>query len=339
MKKIIMLQLRAYGDAIIMAWFIKMIEPDIKNNYRITILTKKEYVFLFNNFKCIDKIMTCKVPFIGIKRNHNLNPLSLINAICKLRKEDFDYGVDLIGDFRERLIILAITQKKPFSFHRGKRNLFLNLVRSKFDCLIHPMDVPDERINYYQQLYIASNVLFHVKLDNVERKEKEIKKKIVSIGIHPSASQECKKWPSSSWHELIKNLKIQGYKISIFCAPNEKEVVENEIVKGITSVHLVSGTMEEFLNAIRNLDLLIGLESMSVHAANLYDVQSISLVGAQYADLWNPPSGHPIQGKTSCKYWPCYNKPHHGCAYECIQSITVEEVLDKISYIARGEVR
>jgi heptosyltransferase-3 len=94
-------------------------------------------------------------------------------------------------------------------------------------------------------------------------------------------------------------------------------------------VRISTGSIPEFARELARLDLLVGLDSFSVHMAENVGTPSVMIVGPNDPALFAPPHAAVLSSSGGCAAWPCYNRPSCiGTAgeYVCIRSIPVEQV-------------
>jgi hypothetical protein len=321
-KYILFFETRNFGDAIIKNDFIKKYGQANPVDY-IDILCKKQFVSIFEDNPYIQHIYTSGFPIAGMK---SWNFLELLGTIRKLHGQ-YDLAVDVLGDWRERLLLWMMHPRKILSLERAEGHPFNNLIRRGLSSLVEPVPISLDQVNFYRQLD-ALLVVLGGGTDSVSVQHVIPQKTRRTIGIHPLASQECKLWGWASWNELIRILKERGDYVWCFCAPKEKAIIEKHIEQ--KDIQTISSDIKSFFRSLSQVDLLICLDSFATHAAYSVGVPSIVLNGANDFRLWQTPLTKVVQGAFECKYWPCYNKPK--CTrYDCMASIRVEDVIHLIS--------
>ena len=102
---------------------------------------------------------------------------------------------------------------------------------------------------------------------------------------------------------------------------------------------MVTGDIEEFFAAVSRLDLMIGLDSFSVHLAQRAGVSSIMINAGSPPELWRVPSGITLAASGGCRSYPCYNvAPCRGTKYEnaCVRAIAEADVMAAVQRLQRG---
>ena len=150
------------------------------------------------------------------------------------------------------------------------------------------------------------------------------------VGLHPFASQTCKLWPAERWQQLVAELLQRGCQLTAYGAPAERAALQTIFGPHAARMRLVTGSLPAFAEDLKQLDLLIGLDSFSVHMAHRQGVRSIMLNAGNPPTLWGPPDGVVLANSGGCTAYPCYNKPQcQGTAHEfaCVKSVIVDDVI------------
>jgi heptosyltransferase-3 len=237
--------------------------------------------------------------------------------------------LDLVGDFRERSIARLVGAKRHIHIGWAREHPINRLHRNPIGVGQPEMVVPADVHNVYAayDLFVEhlAPALKHAPANQLPPEKPP---KSQRVGLHPFASQECRLWPKSSWQELAHRLVSQGVEVIAFGAvpdgPALKELFTDD------TVTLSIGSLASFGAQLATVDVLVGLDSLSVHMAQHVGVRSVMINGANNHQIWAPPNSRVLAKSGGCQTYPCYNKPRcRGTRgeYACIRSITVEEVL------------
>jgi len=328
-KKILIIVQPAYGDSIMLK---SILDNVIAGSYEIDVLTKEKFKDIFSTVQSLSNVICGDFP---IWYNKHFCIASSVSGWYKARMQKYDIVLDYIGDFRDRYIGYFCGGKKFITVERADGHPFNNLIRRGLGCLAdEKIFIPGDVVNIYDQIkFVFEQIGF-----NFRENSRISKGRCEIIGLHPFASQECRKWSFENWRFLIKKLLEYGKKIILFGAPNERKVLEEQFGMYGKRVELFTGSLQEFMNKLTELDLLIGLDSFSIHAAYAAGVRNIMINGANDYRMWQTPLTTVVHAhEGSCKYWPCYNKPKCNGKYECINSIIVEDVIEKVMELANVE--
>jgi len=150
------------------------------------------------------------------------------------------------------------------------------------------------------------------------------------VGVHPFASMDCKRWSDEKWRELIVKLLSNGNRVVAFGAPSERAALL-QLTQGILAEDKVfTLPIVDFFEKVKELDLLVGLDSFSIHAAHLNGTRSIMINGSNDPFLFVPDTSIRLANVSNCGYQPCMNIPK--CLamkqrYNCNLGVPVASVL------------
>jgi heptosyltransferase-3 len=335
-RKILVIQGRNLGDAVIDTSLINSLGASYPGT-QLQLFTRPTFKDVFRDNPYITAQHYAHFPMGTAKQLDWRGVHHLMRQIMRLRRERYDLCVNTAGDFRENLIGWLIRPREnvgpiwPQQHRRSKRQLRPGLLK----LLNHGVAIPAEVWNVYDiQMELAHALgccrLEGPRLFGVQRSGCAAAKPI--IGIHPLASQPSKLWAWSKWRELISWLVNSGFCVWVFCAAQEREGVRRELCTpaNAANVQLQVGSLREFFRALAEVEVLIGLDSFSIHAACALDVPSVVLNGANDIAIWTPPKSEAVSKGEICPFFPCYNKPR--CLrtprqYECMEVIRTQNVL------------
>ena len=317
--KVLLMKLGAIGDVVhstIITSAIKSKHPDWEVHY----LTNDTLTPILENNVTIDKVIT-------------YNKLGLINyfkIISELRKEKYDIVIPL--SYTLKLIGLAIcANPNKIGFRKYYKNK--SWVEEYFysaQTLIPEIELPERLV-----------------LNNNKEVENKIKTDIQNypkpyIVLSPGKSthqiRQGRVWNIQKWDILSKKL-LEHYNGTVFVIGSQSERTSHmKLCKD--GVILKSGeyTLEESCAFISLADIVISGDSGPVHIASAYNVKTVSILGSTSPDKIKPygENGHVVEPHFECRYcWKkkCkYTKPSELYA-PCIESITVDEVMNKIKNI------
>ena len=337
-QKILLLELRNFGDAVILTNLIESLSHSFKG-IKIDLFTRPWFKEIFENNPNINKIIYAQFPFM---RDKDLNPkttMHLVMQILRLRMKRYDVCINNQGDFRENLIGCLINPKRNISVRWGIGHEFRNQIRKNdwFNNKNESIGIPNDVINIYDINHYIMKKLGGTELlpPRVYLKNNPVKNGNL-IAIHPMAGQACRLWSFEKWSGLIEKLIDKGYKIDIFCAPDEKELIIEKLYKiqRKDKVNMYAGRLDSFFEKLSQASLFIGLDSFSIHLAYALGIPGIMLNGANDYRIFLPKNAYVVLNKESCDKYPCYNKP--SCQgslaeYHCIRGIQVNDVLEKVA--------
>ena len=171
--------------------------------------------------------------------------------------------------------------------------------------------------------------------------ENDLDKKEHWIAVAPFSIHKEKQWPVKKMEELIGILaERNNYKIFLFGAGPVEEPKLEALSEKFDNTYNLAGrlNMEEEIVLLRDIDLMISMDSFNMHLAALCNVKVVSVWGATH-----PHSGFgPVnnnekyivqipQHELNCR--PCSvfgNKPCYRGDHACMRWISVNQVLDQV---------
>jgi heptosyltransferase-3 len=333
-KRACFLVARNLGDAVIQFRFIEqLVNREYADKY--IIWTRPQVAFLYKKLpRC--EVIESSFP-VGTDKQFGLKGIiGFIKALKRLRHLKPTVTVDMIGDFRELLFARLIGRQKHLYIAWSKDHTFSRIIRnpikrSKPVCLIHK-----EISNIYDAYKIFTDHISNASSENNTNTlavELSNKKPIKRVGLHPFASQKCKLWPGKNWKELAKWLINNNISVIVYGSKKERKSIDKIFGDISQRMEIVTAGIEGFYTDVSKLDLMIGLDSLSVHIAEINNIRSIMINACNHPQLWVPPLSESISQSGGCKSYPCLNKPV--CIgskeeFACIKSIEVDEITKKI---------
>jgi heptosyltransferase-3 len=326
---------RNLGDIVVQSDFLRKLAA---RNYarRYLVWTRPQLEFLFSDIPNCDVI--CSQFPVGTTKNFGLaTALLFIKAAVTIRRRRPSVTLDLVGDFRERWFAQIVGSRRHIHIGWEPGHAHSRLIRNPFGIGRPLVEVPAKTASVYSAYQTVLNLLAP---DPSHPSARQIlPTPLISsqwpqrVGLHPFASQPSKLWPAGNWKLLTRQLLSRGATLTAFAAPSEREAVKSLFAEFGDRVAIFTGTMREFAHALTGLDLLIGLDSFSVHMAHRQGVASVTINAGTPIELWAVPSGRTLGGSGGCVHYPCYNIPKcRGTSYEyaCVKSVSPVQVLDAV---------
>lgn len=200
-------------------------------------------------------------------------------------------------------------------------------MRAGFPCRI----IADDWLKPEPPTEMAISIIELIKKDKITH---------ASIGIAPFAKHKQKMWPIEKMRKLIEMLGATGkFKIYLFGGSNEASVLQL-IADTHPNVVNVAGVLNlsDEMNVIKELRLMVTMDSANMHIAALSGVKVVSIWGATHPDLGFAPLGdnqstiiQADEEQVPCR--PCSvfgDKPCYRGDFACMQTITEETVFKVI---------
>ena len=332
---------RNLGDIVVHSEFFRRLAS---RNYakRYIVWTRPQLAFLFLDIPNCEVICS-QFPVGTAKQFNGGTAAAFFKAAMAIRRQRPDVTLDLVGDFRERWFARLAGSRRHVHIGWERDHPFAQLIRNPFGSGRPIVRVPVIVANAYSAYQIMLDILAPGRNDR--QAAMAVSRSSVSragamrVGLHPFASQPSKLWPAENWRIVARELLSRGVELNAFAAPNELTAAQSLFSEFGPRVSIFTGTISEFAHALTNLDILIGLDSFSVHMAHRQGVRSITINAGTPTELWAVPSGRTLGGAGGCAYYPCYNIAKcQNTAYEnaCVRSVSPSDVLNAIKSIDGG---
>lgn len=242
--------------------------------------------------------------------------------------EEYDQRTDELINRFDRFLL--------FSDHNSC--LVKNISRcTSSNVLVHPPFPPNENthiVNYHLSLFQQ-----HIRQDfdilpefNIPPEEADKVKQLLSdtrefVVLCPGSGSRLKNWPFKNFLALSEQLKNRGFKIIWIAGPAEFDLQfpENDTI-------LFNQSLLSIAFLFKHCSCYIGNDSGITHLAAMIGCRTIVLFGSSNPTVWSPvgKSVTIIDNKQICS--PCHLKKDASrkCDLECMKSISVQEVLDKL---------
>ncbi|MFA5020207.1 MAG: glycosyltransferase family 9 protein [Candidatus Pacearchaeota archaeon] len=276
-KKILIIRNDHIGDLILSSNIFRYARknfPDAK----ITALVAPSAKEIVEKNKNINEVITAKY---NPKSYKDLK--QYIKAILKIRKEKFDYGIEIRGETRNTLSFLFLGKVK-FRVANCKDNLSKKLVD------FHGTNDSKQRhesvrgIELFRDSLNLGEINYKAEVATDERDEENVnlfikKNKLKKfICINPDASHEGKQWDMENFDKIIKFLKsdYKDYKIVLIGADSEK--LNYLMTKNPEMILLEKGNLREIHLLLKKCSLFFCIDGGVMHLAWISDIPLITLM-------------------------------------------------------------
>ncbi len=263
--------------------------------------------------------------------------LNYFKIIKKIRKENYDYGVDLRRSKLNMFFYLFIPGIK-------KRVGYYNINGGKA-FLTHPFACDEKIVNVFDISTMAGkffgadlkNCLPEIQTDDEDEKDYQeiIKKNNIKkyVVFSPGATADSKRWPEEKFEELIErfHIKYPEYKIILSGANSDKELISHLSRGKNYCVPLINFNLRKMALVFKNSNVVVANDGCGSDISWVAGGKLVTLVGPVDTELQNPPKNTIVlHHKLPC--YPCnYDKPcKKPYGKWCMDLITVDEVLETV---------
>ncbi len=328
------------GDAVIQSGFLRQLAG---RGYADAYLvwTRPQVAFLFAEIPGCE-VVCSQFPVGTAKQMGGAAVFTFLKAAWQVRRRRPSVSIDLIGDLRDRMFARLAGTPRHLHIGWAEGHPFNRLIRNPLGVGRPFVTVPTGLRN----IYAAYEFMLHRLAPPYEGGRPPVAPsaaglvraaRALRVGLHPFASQACKLWPAANWQRLTRDLLAGGAEVFAFGAPSEARALQALLGQFGERVRLVTGSIVDFASETAGLDVLVGLDSFSVHMAQRQGVRTVVINAGNPADLWAPPLGAVMASSGGCARYPCYNVPLcEGTADEfaCVKSVEEGRVLRAVSLTA-----
>lgn len=345
-RRWVFLVARNYGDALIGRGLVARVLASFPMD-EVSILTRPEFAEIFDGLQGLQQLYFAQFPMGTRKRFGIKQALDLCLKLAALRRLRLDFFVNDFGDVRETFLGWLTRPRHNAAPVWPRHHPFRRVIRSRGSRLLisYPLPMPEDVLNvYHAHSYMSESLGCPPTAPVVPT----VRERTAPVGLHPFATQECRIWPWDQWRTLTKELIQRGHRVRVFGAPGERGILERELgdLAAAGPVEVVTGRLGDFFRGLRELSLLVALDSFAIHAAYAQQTPAVMLNGANDHRLWQPPGTRVLVNGGACPRFPCYCRP--SCVgqgegeYACIRGISAAAVLREIELLqsqSRGRLQ
>ncbi|MEI6312401.1 MAG: glycosyltransferase family 9 protein [Bacteroidota bacterium] len=322
---VLFIRLSSLGDV---ALTIPVIKNFILQNptVKVSVVSKSFHAPLFDSLE--------NIHFIAFDSNEHKGFLGLLSFIRNhLYSQNFTHIIDLHDVLRSKIIRLSYLFKKVdvtcFDKGRAKKLQAIQNKTIQHTALIH---VTERYANAIR------NVGFKCELKDRDQSLKIVKKDKYSIGIAPLSKHFTKNFPLEKLSILIRRIvEDKRYHIKILCASKEQKQLTSLMINEQISFLSKESNFKKELDAIKELDLVISMDSANMHIASIYQVPVITIWGGTHPNIGFTSyykNNINIQTDLACR--PCSIYGRSACPvghFNCMMQQDIESILSEIKQL------
>ncbi len=332
-RKILVIRLDGIGDVM----FTTPLYEALKGKYpeaRISVLVSIQTKEVVEMNPYVDSVFVMEKTWFsavsGIKFDE------ILSILRKIRKENFDIGIDLRGDMRNILLMLLGKVKFRVGYGVTGGGFLLNMIQDyekdmqeveKNIRLIKGLDckVANRRLQIYYSQSDQANVLEFLERENVGKYDS-------LLAVHMGAGYPSKSWKKERFLQLLKELNERNYGRIVLVGNDNNDICFNYIRKRL-SIDYISTigrlSIRELAVLLERCSVLISCDSGPVHVAAAVGTPCIVLFsGTNTLKQWGDPDNNVnkvIHKDVECS--PCEMRICPQNTHLCMGNIRVEDVL------------
>lgn len=338
-KNILVIRLSALGDVVMtipVVYPVCRAYPDCK----FTLLTSSAARQLF-----VDAPENLDIVPVDTKNQYR-GVRGIFKLFFGIKERNFDAVADLHDVLRSKLLrfLFSLTGAKTVSIDKGRKEK-QRLVNHEKGCFVQLKSSFERYADVFRQLGFrySGNFTPVGASDCGDLPERLVRNGLSGekwIGIAPVSKHRGKNYPAQKMEQIVKLLSEKGgYRIFLLGSPLEKELFESWCASYDNVFSLVPerlGFARE-MKFIKQLDLLVSMDSANMHIASILGTPVLSIWGAThpYAGFlgWGLTENSVMQRDIACR--PCSifgSLPCYKGNYECLD-IPPESVAERIACI------
>lgn len=293
-KNILVIRLDHIGDVLFATPALKMLRERFKGS-KITVLAATWSKGILENNPNIDQIIVYDAPWFN--RDKSQSNISFFGMAKKLKKENFDLGIDLRGDFRNIALMYfgGVKYRVGYGITGGGFLLSkkIEYIDDKHE-IQHNIDILEQIAPGISAGRITKPEFFTRKEDETFASQFLFENGIINgdkiIGIHPGAGSQAKLWSEEKFAQVI-SLLSKSAKIIVFASEKEKKLVDSIISLSQSDCVNAAGktTLGQMAAIIKKCGLFIGTDSGPAHIAAAVGTPIISIFsGTNDPAQWAP---------------------------------------------------
>lgn len=261
----------------------------------------------------------------------------------KLHKARFDLVVDIQGLFRSGLISYLSGAPMRVGFHNG-RELSTVFYTHKIDVPIN-LHAVDRNLKLVASLGCEiQKVKFPLNKnkktlqgvsDFFKRNQLETKKPLIILV--PGGRWEKKRWPAEFFSKLgfLLSKELQAGIVMVGSSQERSLVQGIKKSMQVPSAVAIDIPLSNLVGILGKSDLVVTNDSGPMHIASAAGIPVVALFGPTNPDLTGPYTERQLVISKNMECSPCYRKRCIQNSFECMESITVEEVFEGVKHILK----
>ncbi len=324
-KRILVMKISSLGDVILSIPSLKAIKNQHPDS-EVVLLTLKKYVSLFYECPYVDRVIGLDADYKKLRH--------IIRLSHSLRRESFDYTIDLQNSRVSHLIAFLAFGQKSFGYSRKWGSI-----------LTHHLPMPKEAVS---PLESQSRILRLAGIDLVDKKlalwetKKDAGEKwdfsgetVIGINMSASFKWQSKNWPKENTRKLIEMILREYPHVKIALLGDHHSEIESRQFEKIAPGSIVNlcgkTNLRDLVHVLSRLQIFITQDTAPLHLACALGIKVIALFGPTDPARHTVKSDylHLVVRKIPCSF--CY-KPV--CKDNiCMAKITPQEIFMRIQSI------
>lgn len=267
MKRLLIIRFSALGDVAMLVpivWQVAVENP----NVQITMLSREHVASLFRD-------MPANVHFFGADLKGRHRGISGLNLLLReIEYQQFDIVADMHNVLRSRWLVwrMLLANKKVAILQKGRFKKWLLTNTRSHNALIPTVQ---RYLHVLKRLgiYTSKNVVSPI-----------IHNDCTGYGVAPFAAHQGKIYPLDKMEKVVEKLSETGETVYLFGAGEKERAVLDVWAEKYPNVCSLVGrySMYEELKLMRELRVMITMDSANMHLASIVGTRVVSIWGATH---------------------------------------------------------
>ncbi|MGN0014138.1 MAG: lipopolysaccharide heptosyltransferase II [Candidatus Gastranaerophilaceae bacterium] len=338
-KRILVVRYRFIGDTILTLPFLKNLRL-ANPNAQIDMLVAPKSGEIIEDCPYVDNFIYFDTTRKHKYENGNGDKKSFFYYVKLLRKNKYDKAYVLKRSLSSALLVFFAGIKKRVGFNTEKRGIFLtkrvpyDINKHESQCFLDVLradgiEIKDEKFENGVKPEAKA------KIDTIL--QQQANNGLKRVIVHATATNPGKLWNIENFAKITEYL-INEKNVQVFFVGTDFDATAYKIMLSMIQNPLKTQpvnlcgklNLKECLALTAQMDLLIGNDSGNLHIASSVGTPVIGLYGPMPFEKWHALGDNNILLKADLPCMPCGLSGKCSNNYECMQKITVEEVISAI---------
>ncbi len=335
--KILLIKLRSIGDVIYNTAVYRPLKQSFPDAH-LTVLVERASYDLVRDHPDVDEALC-------FDKGSLWDQLKFYWMLFKGR---YDVAIDMHEGTRGAIMCFA-TQAPLRVGHKLARRSFLYNVKLELDGfqLDYPLDYQVALIKKMGAVFDKIAPAIHLSDASRDRARKlllenGIRPEDPYCIIHPGTRKIYNQWPFDRFARLAERFAVDyGLKVVITCGPGEEDLAQ-AVIREIkdTSFVLITASLQELGAITEGAEFSVCHNGGYMHLSSVLGTPVIALFGSVHPRVWKPLGQRDVILYKQVECSPCNHKTRKKECYqgdtECLQKITVDDVLEGVNRILEG---
>ncbi len=338
LKRALFIKTKHLGDSVILTSAIEAL-PD---EWVVDVFCYPDSKEIFELNSRVDNIFVSPRHLNGFSRIKHY-----LSTYLKMRSMKYDLLAQFSDDWRGAFFARFLNVKLSVAKHNTKRPKFwfksFNQIAKLSARARHASEQDVDllrKVGLYKEAF-APKYAINISSENLSYVRNLLENTSLKLGnkrivIHSSSRWKFKTMSVSFWVNLVDALQASGFQVILSGAPSDYDFNQAIIERSSNPPSLMCDlSIAKTAALYKCADLIITIDSMSVHLASAIGIPTVALFGPSNSIIWGP---HIAMSKViSSSNHSCVPCGIDGCGggkvSHCLESISINEILDNVQVL------